>query len=297
MDQSKKTMRHFYCRDVLWETFEQMANDFDCSIDYLINEAMRYYARSKNYQSSAAQIQVPGGSGSHGPMTPQLMPAAPYGAIVGKQQQSNPQIRRPPPPPGSQPAQKFPSTPPSTPTGPGPGAGGGAGAGAGAVAAAATTNSIGQTPTLYLIYSGNRYPIVKDQFIIGRGCEDVGPGDQGRQHLAQARRRDPAQRDLLHQGPRARPTASTTRACASTTSGSTRATCSTSATTSCASRIAPSELRAGYGAAPASMAAGGAAGLMIAARSARAEASLASLASFMGGTSRLSASKRRPSAA
>jgi hypothetical protein len=54
MDQSKKTMRHFYCRDVLWETFEQMANDFDCSIDYLINEAMRYYARSKNYQSAAA---------------------------------------------------------------------------------------------------------------------------------------------------------------------------------------------------------------------------------------------------
>ena len=58
MDQSKKTMRHFYCRDVLWETFEQMANDFDCSIDYLINEAMRYYARSKNYHSA----QTTGGS-------------------------------------------------------------------------------------------------------------------------------------------------------------------------------------------------------------------------------------------
>ena len=51
MDQSKKTMRHFYCRDVLWETFEQIAADFDCSIDYLVNEAMRYYARSKNYQA------------------------------------------------------------------------------------------------------------------------------------------------------------------------------------------------------------------------------------------------------
>ena len=49
MDQSKKTMRHFYCRDALWETFEAMANDFDCSIDYLINESMRLYARSKNY--------------------------------------------------------------------------------------------------------------------------------------------------------------------------------------------------------------------------------------------------------
>jgi hypothetical protein len=38
-------------RPPLWEQFEQMANDFDCSIGYLINEAMRYYARSKNYQS------------------------------------------------------------------------------------------------------------------------------------------------------------------------------------------------------------------------------------------------------
>src|SRR4249920_1928716 len=54
MDQSKKTMRHFYCRDLLWETFEQMANDFDCSIDYLLNEAMRAYARSKNYQVASA---------------------------------------------------------------------------------------------------------------------------------------------------------------------------------------------------------------------------------------------------
>src|SRR5688572_28362917 len=64
MDQSKKTMRHFYCRDVLWETFEQMANDFDCSIDYLVNEAMRYYARSKNYQS-------PGGPPTRGAPIPQ----------------------------------------------------------------------------------------------------------------------------------------------------------------------------------------------------------------------------------
>src|SRR5579862_1969853 len=64
MDQSKKTMRHFYCRDVLWETFEQMANDFDCSIDYLINESMRFYARSKNYQAGAASSQnVPATNG------------------------------------------------------------------------------------------------------------------------------------------------------------------------------------------------------------------------------------------
>ena len=40
-DPNKKSPRTFQCRDVLWETFEQMANDFDCSIDYLVNEAMR----------------------------------------------------------------------------------------------------------------------------------------------------------------------------------------------------------------------------------------------------------------
>src|SRR6266700_2515784 len=63
-------MRHFYCRDVLWETFEQMANDFDCSIDYLINEAMRFYARSKNYQAGTASSQsLPqqGGVPANGP--------------------------------------------------------------------------------------------------------------------------------------------------------------------------------------------------------------------------------------
>src|SRR5438445_4646125 len=73
MDQSKKTMRHFYCRDVLWETFEQMANDFDCSIDYLVNEAMRYYARSKNYQSPGGPPQATGGQpmqGGPGPNGP-----------------------------------------------------------------------------------------------------------------------------------------------------------------------------------------------------------------------------------
>src|ERR1700740_2036875 len=77
MDQSKKTMRHFYCRDVLWETFEQMANDFDCSIDYLINEAMRYYARSKNYQSAQATGGEFRGSTGPGPQPGGLAPRPP----------------------------------------------------------------------------------------------------------------------------------------------------------------------------------------------------------------------------
>ena len=87
MDQGKKTMRHFYCRDVLWDIFEQMANDFDCSIDYLINEAMRYYARSKNYAPAPAPAQQ--------------RQAAPPAQQPAQQQQQMP-ARRPPPPPAQQ---------------------------------------------------------------------------------------------------------------------------------------------------------------------------------------------------
>ncbi len=50
-DPNKKTGRTFQCRDVLWETFEQMARELECSVDYLVNEAMKQYARQRNYGS------------------------------------------------------------------------------------------------------------------------------------------------------------------------------------------------------------------------------------------------------
>ena len=48
-DPSKKSPRTFQCRDQLWETFEQMARELECSIDYLVNEAMKQYARQRSY--------------------------------------------------------------------------------------------------------------------------------------------------------------------------------------------------------------------------------------------------------
>src|SRR5262245_53498032 len=93
MDQSKKTMRHFYCRDVLWETFEQMANDFDCSIDYLINEAMRFYARSKNYQAGQSSQSIP----TTAPPAPQPPSAGNGGAVPAPP--VRPRATVPPPPP------------------------------------------------------------------------------------------------------------------------------------------------------------------------------------------------------
>src|SRR6186713_3036680 len=102
MDQSKKTMRHFYCRDVLWETFEQMANDFDCSIDYLINEAMRYYARSKNYHAAqGASDSRPGSMTAPPPSggSPPTVPPAPGMSQSGAARRGAP----PPPPAGGRP--------------------------------------------------------------------------------------------------------------------------------------------------------------------------------------------------
>ncbi|MCB9556116.1 MAG: FHA domain-containing protein [Deltaproteobacteria bacterium] len=177
MDQNKKTMRHFYCRDVLWDTFEQMANDFDCSIDYLINEAMRHYARSKSYSPQAG----PGG---------------------GAQQPSrggNPSLavgRRPPPPPGGPPA--GPPSPAAPPQGPGYSVGRrtmqqpSAYRPSGEQRRSQEAPSAGAGPTLFLLFNSQRIPIDKDQFIIGRGSKTsdlaIKDGNISRKHAAIIRR-------------------------------------------------------------------------------------------------------------
>jgi FHA domain len=177
MDQSKKTMRHFYCRDVLWDTFEQMANDFDCSIDYLINEAMRYYARSKNYTAGAG-----GPAADHRPAAP---PSAARSAAPTQRsaQQQPPQRGAPPPPPGMRRGPSDAGGSARQPAGPGsrslrtP------------TAEPAAPTSV---PTLYLVYNNERLPIDKDQFIIGRGAKTsdlpIKDGNISRKHAAVIRR-------------------------------------------------------------------------------------------------------------
>ncbi len=189
MDQSKKTMRHFYCRDVLWDTFEQMATDFDCSIDYLINEGMHYFARSKKYnpgspQSPQGQMQQqhqqpmqqqqPQQPRAGGPMPPGGRGGAP----------------RPPPPPGGGPPMgpaysarrtlQRPSRSPQADPGQRPPPG----------VRPAMEPAAG--PTLYLIFNNQQIPIDKDQFIIGRGSKTsdlaIKDGNISRKHSAVIRR-------------------------------------------------------------------------------------------------------------
>src|SRR5579872_6256686 len=58
-DPNKKSARSFQCRDVLWETFEQMARELECSVDYLINEAMKQYARQRSYGGTRTPYPAP----------------------------------------------------------------------------------------------------------------------------------------------------------------------------------------------------------------------------------------------
>jgi hypothetical protein len=225
MDQSKKTMRHFYCRDVLWETFEQMANDFDCSIDYLVNEAMRYYARSKNYQPAGANGEggpvanvgpgpnagpraASGGANQSGPnnfpgggsptkppmpgrnqATQQPIAASANGASAAATAASSARRAAPPTPgyqaggrPGgitsSPPAGNSHHAPPPAAVPP--------------IAGPAPQPMGSAGPTLFLMYNGQRYPVTKDQFIIGRGSKTsdlpIKDGNISRKHAAVIRR-------------------------------------------------------------------------------------------------------------
>ena len=182
-DPNKKSARSFQCRDVLWETFEQMARELECSVDYLINEAMKQYARQRSYGGTRTPYPAPapppgrppsvGGlpappSGGGGrlpppPGRPAPLPAPPpRGALHG----APPPAGRPAGPPGvsrSAPPPPPPRSvvPPPLPRGatPLPNMPGANGFPAPAV----------QSSTLSLVYQGERHVINKDRYVIGRG--------------------------------------------------------------------------------------------------------------------------------
>jgi hypothetical protein len=102
-DPNKKSARTFQCRDVLWETFEQMARELECSVDYLINEAMKQYARQRSY-GSRTPYPTPGRGEPSQPASDRNQPAAAAPAPL-------------PPPPARPPAPATGSSLPPPPTG------------------------------------------------------------------------------------------------------------------------------------------------------------------------------------
>ena len=222
-DQNRKTLRSFYCRDYLWELFEQMTRELGCSMDYLINEAMRQYARSRDYSPSNAQEREPGNSGfgggqqQGGGAQQGGGPASPGGsnqmsvgqnpemehrtfeqvpAVGGNRGQSGGQNS--PPPPGNNPGPGGGSGGPPPP--PSPGQQGGGGGQQNWQGGGQQPQSGGQQPgggqagpkagtqTLFLLFNNNRYPIETDRFVIGRGSQNtdltIRDGNISRQHCA-----------------------------------------------------------------------------------------------------------------
>jgi neural Wiskott-Aldrich syndrome protein len=213
MTDNRQTTRTFQCREALWACFEQMARELECSVDYLLNDAMKQYARQRGYNSMGVDSHSPSPTSSSLP--PSLRPSAPMrgaplppvpagppqgmsqnfppvpqpgrpapspyygapqrgpsGAPLPPPSQGQPMARRPPPaplppPPATrqipavaQPGYYVPSSVPpqqnyinnqappvSAPQGQ-PG---------------------GARPTVNIYYMGERFPVNKDRFIIGRG--------------------------------------------------------------------------------------------------------------------------------
>jgi hypothetical protein len=189
-DPNKKSPRTFQCRDMLWETFEQMARELECSVDYLINEAMKQYARQRSYGQRTPYprgADQPGGGFPSAPAPPMPPPQSMRSGLGGRGGGGLPPppprsggLPAPPPRGGLQSGIGMPparlgggmpmgrpqggprSAPPPIPAGRAPSmppiAGGG-------YNGALST----QGATLSIIYQGEKVQVTKDRFVIGRG--------------------------------------------------------------------------------------------------------------------------------
>ena len=203
-DPNKKSPRTFQCRDMLWETFEQMARELECSVDYLINEAMKQYARQRSYgqrtpypAGQRGADSAVGGSGyASAPPPPMPPPQSLRGAAMPPPRSQGglppPPARSgglpaPPPPPrgmssglGMSPpprmsgaAGSMRSQPPSAPRSAPPPIPGGRAPGSmpplpgGGGFNGGLSSSAGAP--LSIIYQGEKHGITKDRFVIGRG--------------------------------------------------------------------------------------------------------------------------------
>jgi hypothetical protein len=150
-----------------------MAKDLECSVDYLVNESMRQYARSKNYGARLAPSLAPASQNlasqslpSAGPPPRAAAPvqATPPSAVAPPRSTTGaPPPRVPPPPPrvASQVSPPRVSTPPPMPA---PGRTLKSAAGANREAAPAA-----KPPTLSIVYMGQKFPVTKERFVLGRG--------------------------------------------------------------------------------------------------------------------------------
>ena len=153
----RKTVRAFQCRDYLFEIFDGMSSELQCSGDYLINEAMREYARSRDQTIAAVDAQELVGSavaGAGSMAAPQIdaRPAPMLTPVPSRRATVQPRATAPPPLPGRRPS-----------------------------------DAVGRR-VLVLQFNGQTFPVEKDEFIIGRGARSadlaIRDGNISRRHAA-----------------------------------------------------------------------------------------------------------------
>ena len=163
---AKKILQSFHARTTLWKLFEIRAKEMECTIDYLINEAMRLYATQNGFLGDDPSPDAPPGreeaptmSGATVPINPVAQPR-PVPGIPRPGAPPPPSTSGPPtlPRPGGSGSSNAPR--PVAPPTPAPGT-------PGPVTGSTATN----LPRLTLIYQGSKIPINQEQFIIGRGSK------------------------------------------------------------------------------------------------------------------------------
>lgn len=157
-DPNRKTLRHFYCTDGIWQIFEHMSEAMDRGVDELVNEAMRALAEQNGYLAGPDTDAQPSGlyvpDPSRSPAMPPPLPAARMTAHFA----------------GRSPSPSGPPTavPPPSPGGADP------------------------MPPLFLVFGNQKYIVDKDQFIIGRGAKSsdlpIRDSNISRKHAAVVKR-------------------------------------------------------------------------------------------------------------
>jgi hypothetical protein len=152
-DRDRTSAREIRCRDRLWQTFEQMSEEQDKTIEQLVNDAMTGYAQIAGYETAVhAETPPPTPSPLRGARPQPFIPPAPARFGRPTAPAPRPVVGAPPPPPDSVPGASM----------------------------------------LYLVFDNQKYRIDKDQFIIGRGTKSsdlpIKDGNISRKHAAVIRR-------------------------------------------------------------------------------------------------------------
>ena len=169
----KRSLHQFQCSDVLWATFQRMAEEQERDVGELLTDAMTAYAQLSGYQTDVNEIDPAAGEATPPPpmsvATPAHDPvdaAAPVvdaARTVRRHTGAGAELRR------HRRRRRHRRGPRRSPT----------------------LGSAGPPP-LYLVFDNQKYRIDKDQFIIGRGAKSsdlpIKDGNISRKHAAVIRR-------------------------------------------------------------------------------------------------------------